>query len=720
MNRHFIGASDVRCTLETHIPAPLLRRSFRLEKMPDRAALSVCGLGFYILRINGKDITKGALAPYIGNPDDFLYFDTYDLCPYLREGENVIGLILGNGLMNPFGGAVWDFDRVAWIGAPRVALELEAWKGGDCLLHIEADGRFRTHPSPILFDELRLGEVYDARCEQTGWELPGFDDSGWQPAAVLPSPKGELRLCRAQPISVECERRPVRITRQGDAFLYDFGINSAGSFRLRLSGRRGQTVTVRLGECLTNGVFDNSNLGFRGYDFYREWTQTCRYTASGEGQEVYEPHFTYFGYRYALVEGITEEQATEELLTYLVMHSALRRTGGFSCSDPVANRLFAMAQNADLSNFYYFPTDCPHREKNGWTGDAAMSADHMLLLYDAEDSLCQWLDNIRKSQNAQGAIPGIVPTGGWGFAWGNGPAWDSVLFRLPYLIWRLRGNIGVIRENADAMLRYLRYILSRRSEDGTVAVGLGDWVPTGKERSDRYDTPLALTDSIMVMDMARKASEMFGAIGRTEDAAFAQSVFREMREAVRRELLDRDTMMFAGATQTGQAMALYYGVTEPDERQAAFDRLLELIEANGGNFDCGFLGLHCLFHVLSDFGHSELAYRMLTKPEYPSYGCLIARGETAMVEAIRPEGMSCGSHNHHFLCDYTRWLIRCVAGLHVVDDRTVEIRPSYISTLEYAEAWCMLPAGRVTVRWERQPDGKPQLTVDAPSGVRVL
>ena len=151
-------------------------------------------------------------------------------------------------------------------------------------MHIEADGRFRTHPSPILFDELRLGEVYDARCEQTGWELPGFDDSGWQPAAVLPSPKGELRLCRAQPISVECERRPVRITRQGDAFLYDFGVNSAGSFRLRLSRRRGQTVTVRLRECLTNGVFDNSNLGFRGYDFYREWTQTCRYTASGEGQ----------------------------------------------------------------------------------------------------------------------------------------------------------------------------------------------------------------------------------------------------------------------------------------------------------------------------------------------------------------------------------------------------------------------------------------------------
>lgn len=720
MNCHFIGATEERCTLKKHVPAPLLRRSFRLEQMPDRARLSVCGLGFYMLYLNGENITKGPLAPYISNPNDLIYYDTYDLLPRLREGENVIRLILGNGFMNPFGGAVWDFDRAPWIGPPRVALELEAWKGEACLLRMEADGKFRTHPSPVLFDELRLGEAYDARCELPGWNLPDFDDSGWQTALQLPAPLGELRLCRAQPVRTECERPAVRITRQGNAFLYDFGINSAGSFRLCLRAQKGQTITVRLGERLTDGVFDQSNLMFPKYDFYREWTQKCVYTAKGEGVERYEPHFTYYGFRYALVEGISEEQATEDLLTYLVMHSALRRTGGFSCSDPVANTLFSMAQNADLSNFYYFPTDCPHREKNGWTGDAAVSARRMLLLYDAADSFRQWLENIRKSQNAQGALPGIVPTGGWGFEWGNGPAWDRVLFVLSDLLWRLRGDTDVIRENADAMLRYLRYILTRRSENGTVAIGLGDWVPTGKARSGGYDTPLALTDSIMVMDMARRAAEMFAAVGRTSDASFARDVFRDFRQTVRRELLDRNTMMFAGATQTGQALALCCGVPEPEERQAAFDRLLELIARNGGNFDCGFLGLHCLFDVLSEFGQGELAYRMVTKSEYPSYGCLIDRGETAMVEAIRPENMDCGSHNHHFLCDYARWMMECVAGLRVIDSQTVAVRPDYISVLDYAEAWCELPAGRVRVRWERRANEEPLVKMDCPPEIRII
>ena len=720
MNRNFIGRSLERCTVETPIPAPLLRRRFFMKEIPDRAELSVCGLGFYRLFLNGQEITKGALAPYISNPDDICYFDTYNILPFLRNGENVLGLILGNGFQNPFGGEVWNFHRVAWIGAPRVALECSAWCGENQILYFEADEEFSTHDSPIRFDELRLGEAYDAACEMPGWNLPDFDDSAWSPAVRLEAPGGELRPCLAEPIRIRCERKPVSVTREGDAFLYDFGINSAGSFRLRLNARAGQTVTLHFGECLKDGRFDNSNLKFSQCTLYEKWTQKCIYTAKGEGTELYEPSFTYFGYRYVLVEGITEAQATDDLLTYLVMHSDLPAIGGFSCSDKTANTLFRMAQNADLSNFYYFPTDCPHREKNGWTGDASMSADHMLLLYGAEQSLCQWLDNIRKSQADSGALPGIVPTGGWGFDWGNGPAWDSVLFNLPYRIWKLRGNTEVILENAHAMVRYLDYILTRRNCDGTVAIGLGDWVPTGKQDASAYDAPLVLTDSIMVMDMARKAAEMLCAVGYTHQAEFANNIFHDMRRTIRDVLFDHSTATLAGSCQTSQAMGLYYGVFEDTERHQAFERLMDFIHAKQGNFDCGFLGLHCIFHVLSEFGESELAYRMITQKEYPSYGCMIARGETAMVEAIRPETMDCGSHNHHFLCDFTRWLMSSVAGLHVIDSRTVEIKPSYISTLNYAEAYHDLPAGRVSVRWDRLPNGEIKLSVQCPENVRLI
>lgn len=719
MNKHFYGSDTRRCTVDRPVAAPAFRRRFTLEVIPDRAEFSVCGLGFYLLWVNGTPVTKGALAPYISNPDDICYYDTYDLVPYLREGENVISLILGNGFMNPFGGEVWDFHLAAWIGAPRVAFEFCAYKEDRAVLQFEADEKLVWHPSAILMDEIRLGELYDAREELPGWQLTDFDDSGWKPAIPMDAPRGDMRICHADPIRVQAERKPVEIVREGEAYRYDFGVNSAGIFRLKIKAKPGQKITMKMGERLLDGKFDNKNLAFRNYDYYDDWTQSCVYIAKGEGEEVYEPHFTYFGYRYILVEGITQAQATEELLTYIVMNSDLRRTGGFSCSDPVANTLFAMAQNSDLSNFYYFPTDCPHREKNGWTGDASASASRMVMLYDSEKSLCQWLDNIRKAQNDEGAVPGIVPTGGWGFKWGNGPAWDRVLFELPYMIYRYRGNTQVIRDNAHAMMRYLDYILKHRRVDGTVAIGLGDWVPTGKSKANDYDAPLALTDSIMVMEMAHKAEEMFRAVGYTHQAEFAHGVWADMRQTVRRVLLDRETMTMAGNCQTSQALALYYGVFDEEERRTAFDRLLERIHADGDSFTCGFLGLQCIFDVLSEFGESELAYRMITKPDYPSYACLIGRGETSVVEAIRPDTMDCGSHNHHFLCDYARWFVNCVAGLRVIDSRTVEVKPSYISSLNYAEAYCDLPAGRVTVRWERLPDGTTSLKVDSPKDIRI-
>lgn len=702
MNKNFIKASNKACSFGEHVPAPYLRRSFTLDFVPDKAEISICGLGFYVLYVNGTDITKGALAPYISNPDHYCYYDTYDLCSYLHEGENVIGIILGNGFFNSFGGAIWDFEKADWLAPPCTAVEFYAEKN-DKSLSFNADENFKVHSSPIVFDELRMGEHYDANLEISGWNLPGFNDSDWQNALIAETPRGEMKLCTAEPIRITKTLSPQKIVKQDDGYLYDFGENTAGVCELCINASKGQKITMWHGEILKDGKFDFSNIVFErpGFEYYKSYNQKDVYTASGSGTETYTPKFVYHGFRYVFVQGITEHQATENLLAYKVMNSAIRDIGGFSCSDITANKLYEMVQRSDKANFYYFPTDCPHREKNGWTGDASVSADHMVLMYDVSASWHVWLDNIRKSQNIEGALPGIVPTDKWGFEWGNGPAYDSVLFNLPYMLYKYRGDTDIIKENAHAMMRYLEYIIKRRSADGTISVGLGDWVPTGKMKPDDYTVPLEVTDSIMVTDMAKKAAEMLCAVGFSHQADFAYTIYRDMRGAIRSSLIDFNTMTVKGCSQSGQALGIYYGIFDENEKPAAFERLLELIHANNDNFDCGFLGLHVLFHVLAEFGESDLAYRMITKKDYPSYGHLIENGETTITEQFMPDGVSCGSHNHHFLGDIGRWFMCCVAGLNVINHKTVEIRPSFIKTLDFASASYELPDGCVSVSWKR-------------------
>ena len=703
LQKRFVKATDVYCSFEQHVNAPYFRRSFELDFVPESAQVAICGLGFYRLYINGKEITKGLLAPYISNLDHFCYYDVYDVKDCLNIGENVIGVLLGNGFMNSFGGVVWDFDKAAWRGAPRFALRFQA-SGEGKKLAIEADGNFKVHPSPILFDELRMGEHYNANLEIPGWNLPGFDDREWKSAIPAEAPGGEMKKCEAEPISIQKRLKPVSIIKCDDGFLYDFGENTAGLTELSIVAEPEQKIVLWHGEVLKDGAFYNGNIIFKDskYDFYEKYNQKTIYIAKGVGRETYAPSFTYYGFRYVLVQGINEEQATEDLLTCLVMNSDLRHIGDFTCSDETVNTLFSMVKRSDLANFYYFPTDCPHREKNGWTGDASMSADHMVLLYDVKNSFKEWLHNIRKSQNDRGALPGIVPTAGWGYTWGNGPVWDSVLFNLPYVLYKYRGDTEVIAQNAHAFVRYLEYILTRRNPDGTIAIGLGDWLPVGKKRGSDYDAPLVLTCSIAVMDIARKASEMLRSIGHDRSSQFAHGVYQDMRDAIRAKLLNSETMEMVGQCQSSQALALYYCVFEKSEEERAFQNLLRYIHSKNDSFDCGFLGMHALFHVLSDYNCGELAYQMITKREYPSYGYLLDCGETAMPERfLRKEEME-GSHNHHFLGDISRWFMTRVAGINVIDASHVEIKPDFISALTYAQAYYELPAGKVEVRWEKK------------------
>ena len=698
----FIKATEEYNTFENHVPAPYIRRSFFCDKKTDgKIRIAVCG--FYKLYLNGRNITKGFLAPYISNPEDIVYYDEYDVS--LDFGENVIGLILGNGFQNNPGGYIWDFDKASFRSAPMAALSL-SYKNvnGECIV-IQSDNSFKTMPSAVRSDDYRFGEVYDANFEISGWNAKNFDDSSWKSVITVPAPDGELRRCTAEPIVKETELKPINIFREDDGYIYDFGVSNAGVCRLCVSGKRGQRIELQHTDLLKDGKFYLDNIWFVNELWQRdkEIVHKDVYICKGGAEESYTPSFTYHGFRYVKVTGITPEQATEDLLTFVVLHSDLKTRGGFSCSDGTVNKLQEITRRSDLSNFYYFPTDCPQREKNGWTADAALSCEQMMLNFNPETSYREWLRNICKAQDKNGALPGIIPTGGWGFKWGNGPAWDCILAYLPYYVYVYRGEDEMIYESADALVSYLVYIASRADEKGLMHIGLGDWCHVGRKKPK---APLELTDTVMSMDIAEKAAFMFDAVGMTSKRDFAKSIADDFKAAIRRNLIDFDTFTAAGNCQTGQAMCLYYNVFTPDEENAAFEVLLGQIHAADDHIDVGVLGGRVIFHVLSRFGHSDLALKMITRPDFPSYGNWLERGATTLWENFRPDFVS--SPNHHFWGDISGWFIKALAGIHFNPDgndiKKVNIRPAFVTALDNARGYYVSPLGKISSSWRRQGD----------------
>ena len=670
------------------VGAPMFRRAF-CYTAGQTAELTICGLGFYELYINGVNITKGKMAPYISNPDVCCYYDLYDIKEYLVPGMNVVGVILGNGFLNPQV-ACWEFDKAPYRCAPKFALAMML----NDKLAFEADEEFRWMQSPVIYNDLRYGEYYDARLEIKSWCSPDFSASDWNLPIMAETPKGEPRLCEAEPVCCTKDIAAVCHWKIEQGYLYDFGINLSGVCRLKINGRPGQTIRFQHGEALLEGrSLYIKNTTTPEIHNKGDW-QTDVYICKG-GEAVYEPRFTYHGFRYVFVEGISDEQATDDLLTMLVWHSDISDRSSWKTDNPIINKLQSMTVNSDLSNLLYVITDCPHREKNGWTGDVALSCEQMLYNFDCAATMREWLRNLSHSQRNDGAIPAICPTSGWGYEWGNGPAWDLALIEVPYQVYRFTGNETIIYESLPAIEKYLHYFISRRNEDGLVAFGLPDWCETLSVSENLSSTPLEVTDSLTAIEIFQKAAFLASCVKQTE----LQNKYREYAEEFvyrfRKKYLGEE-MCISCRTQTAQAKALSVGVFTKEEESAAFQKLLELIE-QCGHFKTGVLGARVLFRVLCDHGMPDLAYRLITQEELPSFKWWINQGLTSLGESInetfpnsilRKDGSRMLSLNHHFWGDISACFFRYILGMNINPDFTdpnhIELRPVAFQNINYA------------------------------------
>ena len=679
----FICAGEKYASFRRKVPAPWFKKDIKLNGNISKAEITVCGLGFYELYLDGKRVTKSYLAPFITNSDDVVFYDNYDITDLIVGNSCELEFLLGNGMQNAFGGFIWDFHKAAFRSSPKLAFAIELKYADGQTEVIEADETVLTRPSKIVRDDLRLGEIYDAT----------FDEGQWIPAIKTASPKGEKKLSEIKPIVIRDRIAPVKIWKEKNAYIYDFGINTAGICQLKINGKRNQKVKLTFGELIRDGKFFWHNTSFKGS--HRKYVQRDVYICK-EGENLYTPTFTYHGFRYVRVEGITKKQVTEDLLTYLVMNTELGNKGEFSCDNEIINTLHKMTLNSTLSNFHHFPTDCPQREKNGWTADAALSMSHTLLYFEPTDNYKQWLTAICKAQNKEGALPGIVPTSGWGFEWGNGPAWDSVLTELPWQVWQNRNDISAFEQCKENIIKYLSYLETRMDEKGLLAIGLNDWLAPHRPTK----APLILTDSIEAYDISDKARQMFEAISDKENADYCRSFADTMRNNIRKHLFDSEACTFAGNCQTSQSMGIYYGIINPDEKEKALEALMKYVRETDYHIDTGVLGARVIFHVLAENGEIDTAIKVLENPTTPSYMQWINAGETGLCESFNPRSDT-DSHNHHFWGNISALFMEQICGIKVCADK-IKLEPFFPSHMNEASASFDSVFGKISVSWKRE------------------
>ncbi len=729
----FVCAGPEYSTYEKAVAAPLFRKNFELESISNAELVIGC-TGYYDIFINGEKVTDGYLSPFTANSEHTVFYRKYEVSSHLKTGKNSVYIHLGNGFANPIGGEIWQQDRRSRRGAPAFAMSFKC-NGTE---FGAADTEWCS--SPLLFDDYRIGTFFDARLVDRITD----ENNVWQEPQVIDEPRGEKRFVTCEPIREIREIKPASV-RKGElreyrirdvflgklhtdcshmpktptcgGYIYDFGENVAGVPKLKIKGEKGQMIHLQFCELLFEGFADYINV-----DVYPDGCcQKDVYVCNGQDEEVYIPPFTYHGARYCYVYGITPEQATEDLLTFIVLHNDVKKRSDFSCSDEISNEIFKVCRRSDESNLFHILTDCPQREKNGWTGDAAISSDHFLLGYAAEKCFADWLASIRAFQDFDGGIPCVVPCG---HGKSDSVVWDSVLFFLPYYSYIYGGNTEIISDNADAMIKNLKYHLSFRDERGIVDRGMGDWLPVDSAAA-AYASPLGFCCTVVMLEMCRMGVFMFEKTGNEEYARFCRNTHEELLSAIRTEYCDNGVIT-AGKTdkyrkplyrpcQTSQAIGLFFGVFTPDEKQKAVEKLVSLIHENNDSFDCGFLGIRALFHVLAENGYASLAYNMMTKPTHPSYANMIYRGETTVWERFCPPGERTGSHNHHFMAEPSAWYLKYIAGIRVNPNNDncnkVVVSPIFIDEILSASGHYENDDGRVEVSWKKDESGKIELRV---------
>ncbi len=662
-------------------PAPYFKKTFSVKNGLVKATLSACGLGMAVYYANGQTIGDQVLITPLTKFDARVLYSTFDLTANLQEGENTIGACLGNGWYNTEH-AFWQYHMASWRDVPKMVAQLDLMYADESREQIVTDLSWLSHDAPTLWNDPRGGEEYDARLELPDWCQPFGPTDGWKPAVMTKSPGGALLPMQHPPIRITRRLEGQRVTDT----IWDFGQNFSGWVKITVEGEAGAAVLLEYSELFENGDIDNTHISV--FD-NGKLKNADRYILKGEGQEIWAPMFQYHGFRWCKVT--ISGAARLVSIVGEVVHTDFSIIGDFSCSDDMLNRIHTAVRWSTLCNYHGIPTDCPHREQNGWTGDASLSAEQSLMNYDMKEAYRKWMMDFCDVQRPSGQIPAIVPTCSWGYNWGSGPAWDSAMMLIPYYVWQNTGDSSLIEQMWEPLNRYMDFIATMAVDD-LCEFGLGDWCPPPGANI----CPTKLTDSAYYYVFATTMVICSGIMKDKEREGQYRDLALRIRKAFRKEFLTESGDL-VGDSQTAIACAIYQGLLDRDEIPKAAAHLAELVKEKDYHLDCGILGTKYIFSSLSENGYADVAYRMVVNPAMPSYAYWLNNGLTTLGEFWNLDVPA--SRFHHMFSEVDMWFYKHLAGIQPLKPgyEEVLISPCFVEGLDWVEAHHR----DIKVKWDR-------------------
>ncbi len=693
------------------IPSPYLRATLPVKGKVRRARIYATAKGLYELRLNGARIGDRLLTPGWTDYDRRIQYQTYDITELLREGENALGAILASGW---YAGYVGFDDQCRHYGSrPQLLLECGIEYTDGRLQVLTSDDNWRASTGPIKYGDFLMGEYYDAAAASAGWDEPGYDDHAWHNAVAAPRGAVPLVADPAEPIQIVGELTPVGLTELAPGvYVVDLGQNIAGWIRLRAQGPAGTRIQLRYAEILTaDGMLYTENL--------RAARSTDIYVLSGAGEETYEPRFTFHGFRYVEVTGYSGPFSAERIVGCAIA-SNTPAVGTFRCSSDLVNQLQHNIEWGQRGNFLSVPTDCPQRdERMGWLGDAQAFIGTACCNADVAAFFTKWMVDVEDAQSAAGGFPNVAPR--LTSLADGAPAWADAGVIVPWTIYRRYGDTTIVRRHYAAMTRYMDYLL--QANPGYLRIGrlnnnFGDWL------SIKADTPSDLLATAYWAYDAQRMAEMATALGEAADAARYHTLFDRIKTAFNAAYVDGEGHV-AGRTQTAYVLALHMDLLSADLRPLAAAHLVDDIEQHGGHLSTGIVGVGYLCPVLTETGHLDVAYRLLTNETFPSWGYSIREGATTIWERwdgyTREHGFqtpAMNSFNHYALGSVGEWLYRYVAGIDTDPDAPgytrIVIRPHPGGELTFVEATYRSLHGPIASAW-RIENGTFSLDVTIPA-----
>lgn len=701
---------------ETGEPAAYFRRAFTVERAPRRATLHVTAIGLVETRLNGARVGDDVLTPGWTAYRHRLAVSSYDVTSQITSGANVIGAIVGEG---------WAIGRIGYEGRrnhyadrPGLFLQLDL-EYDDRVEIVGTDESFTTGTGSVLANSLYDGEEHDARLEPVGWDLPGFDDSTWAPAEPFDWDLTTLVTTGAPPIRRTQELAPISILPNRDGKpIVDFGQNISGWVRLKVRGPAGQTVTLRHAEVLVDDELNTETL--------RTAAATDRYTLRGDGEETWEPRFTFHGFRFVEVDGYPGTLTTDDI-TAVVVHSDMTRTGWFESSNELLNQLHANVVWSMRDNFVGVPTDCPQRdERLGWTGDLNAFGPTAAFLYDVRGVLGSWLADLAAEQREKGYVPWVVPDV---LSTPCPPTalWSDVAVSLPWTLYTEYGDVEILRRSYESMSAFIRDVETRLNENGLWDRGFqfGDWLdpdapmdnPAGG-KTDRH-----LVASAFLCRTTTEITEVARLLGESGDAEHFASLADRVRTAIRHEYVTPSGRL-ANESATALALAICFDILEEHQEVRAGEQLAALVAKAGYRISTGFAGTPFVTEALSRTGHLDAAYLLLLETGCPSFLYPVTMGATTIWErwdSIRPDGTinpsGMTSLNHYALGAVADWLHKVVGGLSPAEPgyRRMRIAPRPGGDLTHATVTHDTVHGPVSVAW-RISANQLRLDVRIPEG----